>query len=202
MAGIVYILTNPAMDGYVKIGQTENLPRRLRELDNTSTPLPFECVFAMEVEDANMVETRLHDAFADRRTRTTREFFEINPERVVSALRLTNGTEVTPSEDIVEDDESRRALTRTNKMRDAFNFSMVSIPPGTILEYIHDSSITCEVLDNKQILFNGSETTLSGATRTLYQEGGSSRIAFAGPRYWCFDGESMSERRRRMEQED
>ena len=202
MAGIVYVLTNPAMEGYVKIGQTENLPRRLRELDNTSTPLPFECIFAMEVEDPNMIEARLHDAFADRRTRTTREFFEINPERVISALSIATGTEVTPSEDVVEDEESRRAITRTNQLREAFKFSLVSIPPGTILEYIHDASITCEVIDNKMVRFNDSEYTLSGATRVLKQAAGSKRNTFAGPRYWCFDGESMSERRKRMEQEE
>ena len=49
--GTVYALSNPAMDGYVKIGKTSNLEQRLKSLDNTSTPLPFRCVFAVEVEE-------------------------------------------------------------------------------------------------------------------------------------------------------
>lgn len=40
---IIYILTNSAMDGYIKIGRTTNLLRRIPELDNTSVPIPFEC---------------------------------------------------------------------------------------------------------------------------------------------------------------
>ena len=73
MSGIIYVLTNPAMEGYVKVGRTNNLIRRIRELDNTSTPLPFECVFAVEVDNPEEVELLLHDAFADGRTRSTRE---------------------------------------------------------------------------------------------------------------------------------
>ncbi len=37
---IIYVLTNPAFEGYVKIGKTKDLKQRLRSLDNTSMPLP------------------------------------------------------------------------------------------------------------------------------------------------------------------
>ena len=56
MSGIVYVLTNPAMQGYVKIGRTDNLTQRIRELDNTSAPLPFECAFAIEVDEPKKIE--------------------------------------------------------------------------------------------------------------------------------------------------
>ena len=78
----------------------------MRELDNTSTPLPFECAYAIEVDEPSTVEQLIHDAFADRRTRSTREFFEINPARIISALRLPGGRDITPDTDIVEDEES------------------------------------------------------------------------------------------------
>jgi len=61
---IVYILTNESMLGYVKIGKTTNLEKRLKDLDNTSTPLPFECVYAAEVDDMDTIEKLLHDTFA------------------------------------------------------------------------------------------------------------------------------------------
>jgi len=64
---IVYILINEAMPNYVKIGRTTNLEQRIRSLDNTSTPLPFECFFACTVNDAAFVEKQLHDAFLDNR---------------------------------------------------------------------------------------------------------------------------------------
>ena len=41
---IVYILTNQCMPDIVKVGITDNLDIRVKQLDNTSTPLPFECL--------------------------------------------------------------------------------------------------------------------------------------------------------------
>ena len=53
MSEIVYILTNEAMPGYVKIGMTNNsLLERMKQLDRTNIPLPFECYYACEVENA------------------------------------------------------------------------------------------------------------------------------------------------------
>ena len=56
---IVYILTNQSMPDTIKIGITDNLERRVRELDNTSVALPFECYYAVEVKDASKIEKRL-----------------------------------------------------------------------------------------------------------------------------------------------
>ena len=202
MSGIVYVLTNPAMEGYVKVGKTNDLIQRMRELDNTSTPLPFECVFAVEVDNPERVESLIHDAFADQRTRSKREFFEVNPERIISALRLTCGREVTPGTDIVEDEETRRVLARTNKMRAAFNFSMVGIGQGAILTFIRDTSQTCEVLSNRTVLFEGTETSLSASALILLQRSGWTAPSAAGPMYWCLGGESLRELRSRMELEE
>ena len=53
MSKIVYILTNQSMPDTIKIGITDDLESRMKQLDNTSTPLPFECYYAVEVEDAS-----------------------------------------------------------------------------------------------------------------------------------------------------
>ena len=73
--GTVYVLVNEAFDSYVKIGKTTNLEQRLKQLDNTSVPLPFRCVYAVEVPDMNTIERLAHSAFADHRVRNNREFF-------------------------------------------------------------------------------------------------------------------------------
>jgi hypothetical protein len=56
--GIVYVLTNPAMPGIVKIGKTsrESVHTRLNELYSTGVPVPFECAFAGRVQDESTVE--------------------------------------------------------------------------------------------------------------------------------------------------
>ena len=63
--GIVYVLTNPAMPGLVKIGKTSRseVDARLGELYSTGVPVPFDCAFAGRVEDETAVERAFHQAF-------------------------------------------------------------------------------------------------------------------------------------------
>jgi len=99
---IVYILTNEAMPGLVKVGKTtSDLLSRIRALDTTGIPLPFECFFAAEVADCHLAEKLIHDAFDDHRVRKNREFFEIAPERIASALKLAAVREITPTGPVV-----------------------------------------------------------------------------------------------------
>ncbi|MGH1379265.1 MAG: GIY-YIG nuclease family protein [Alphaproteobacteria bacterium] len=198
---IVYILMNESMSGYIKIGRTVNLEQRIRSLDNTSTPLPFECFYAARVKDACFVEKQLHDAFADSRVRSNREFFEIAAERVVSALRLAAIEDVTPKQGYVENVEDQVAIDKAKHRRGAFNFAMVDIPVGSILTFSRDPSITCTVLDKKNVDFNGENTSLSSSALSILHHMGYNWKTVAGTDYWQFEEVSLSERRNRMEQE-
>ena len=51
----------------IKIAITDNLERRVKELENTSTPLPFECNYAVEVQDASKIEKKIHEALDYKR---------------------------------------------------------------------------------------------------------------------------------------
>jgi len=56
--GIVYVLTNSAMPGLVKIGMTnrDSVDARLIVLFDTSVPVPFECEFVCRVENSERIE--------------------------------------------------------------------------------------------------------------------------------------------------
>lgn len=62
MAQIVYLLTNEAMPGIVKIGMTtDSIESRIGQLNaHSGVPLPFECFFAAEVDSCSRVEKILH----------------------------------------------------------------------------------------------------------------------------------------------
>ena len=100
MPNIVYVLTNPAMPGIVKIGMTESddVQVRMKSLYSTGVPLPFECVVARQLEDvdAARVESALHTAFDPSRINSSREFFQIEPEQVEALLQVMPGRDVTP----------------------------------------------------------------------------------------------------------
>ena len=192
--GIVYVLSNPAFDNYVKVGRTIDLEQRLKQLDNTSVPLPFRCVFAVEVDDEVAVERLVHQAFADVRVRTTREFFEIDAQRVIAALRLTNGIDVTPKADIAEDAESIAALERTVGKRKTYSFSDAQVDIGDTLTYSKDENITAVVVADRKIEFEGETVSVSKAALTLLHREGYTWKQANGWAYWMKNGGTLGER--------
>ena len=200
MNEIIYILTNEAMPGYVKIGKTNNnLEQRVRELSaSTSVPLPFTVFYACTVKNSQFVEHQLHDAFDNNRVNPRREFFQIAPERVVAALKLAEIENLTPKKDFVESKEDQKALNTARKIRSRFNFEMVKIPVGAELYFSRDENIKAKVIDThaaNSIELNGKKTSLSHSAQKIlgYQYG------VAGTDYWMYDGETLDERRRRMD---
>ena len=122
---IVYILTNQSMPDTIKIGITDNLERRVRELDNTSVALPFECYYAVEVKDASKIEKKIHEGLDDKRIRQNREFFNASPEQAKSILEIAEvmgSKNVTPKNYIVETPQEKEALDRSRKVRKRINF--------------------------------------------------------------------------------
>ena len=197
MNEIIYILINEAMPGYIKIGRTGNLEQRIRSLDSTNMPLPFECFYACTVSNADRVEKKLHDAFLDHRVRSNREFFEISPERVASALQLAEIENITPKKDFVETKEDQQALNAAREKRSMFNFKMANIPIGAELSFINNEEVKARVADNKYIEFEGVITSLSASAKKLL----GSPYNVQGPIYWMYESETLDERRRRLEAE-
>ena len=200
MNEIIYILTNEAMPGYVKIGRTSDLEQRRLSLSRPSgVPLPFEVYYASEVEDAQKDEQWLHSVFADRRVRDEREFFKIDPERVVAALKRVEKKDITPKslqQTIASStEEEKREVEKKKKIRSKFDFKKYDIPVGSEIIFSRDSSIKAKVLPNNKIEITGKETSLSKSAQELlgYTYG------VAGTLYWMYEDESLDERRRRFE---
>ena len=96
-SGIVYILTNEGIPDFIKIGHTtRSIEGRMRDLDKTGVPLPFECYLAAKVENPKEVEKMLHNVFACDRVRDNREFFRTEPHRPAIVLRHIMREDVTP----------------------------------------------------------------------------------------------------------
>lgn len=197
---IIYILTNEAMPGYVKIGRTSDLKERLRSLSRPSgVPLPFEVYYASEVEDSQKDELWLHSIFSDRRVRDEREFFKVDPERVVSALKRIEKKDVTPKS--LQESlggstaEEKKEVEEKRKVRSKFDFKKFGIPVGAEITYSRDPSIRAKVLPDNKIELNGKKVSLSPAAQELlgYHYG------VAGTLYWKYEDETLDERRKRIE---
>jgi hypothetical protein len=82
-AGIVYVLTNEAMPGLVKIGFTRSdLIQRIKALDRTGVPYAFECFCAFEVSDCARAEQLLPVANQKEFRRQKRAFNDILLEQL------------------------------------------------------------------------------------------------------------------------
>ena len=192
------------MPEMVKIGITDNVERRIKELSSTSgVPLPFECFYAVKVsEDAKKLEKKIHQGFDKQRVRREREFFYTSPENAKSILELLEimgGENVTPKEDIVENNEEKQALDEARKLRVKFNFKMLDINPGEILKFKKDNSITCEVYDDTQVKFRDKITSLSNSADIVLKDMGYDWTSVQGPRWWVFEGKTLSELRNERE---
>ena len=79
---IIYCFTNPEkktkIEGYerVKIGKTDNIPRRLKELFSTGVSEPFEVYRALVVPNMDEIETHIHKILFKYRVNNRREFFD------------------------------------------------------------------------------------------------------------------------------
>ena len=85
--GFVYIFSNPAMPGLLKIGYTGRIPTdRANELSSTGVPVPFEVEYYCIVEEASDIETQVHAHLAVVRRSADREFFRVSVREAIEAI--------------------------------------------------------------------------------------------------------------------
>jgi len=199
---IVYILTNEAMPGYIKIGRTEtSVSQRMSELDKTSIPLPFQCYYAAKVDDYAKVERTLHTAFGDHRVRPSREFFRMDPYKAKVILELIAVADVTPGDDLSLDLEGKDALEKWSRFGIRYNMEKYGILPDSVLEYASDRSITCVVVDEKTVNFGGEQVSLSRAAGLANAARGGTAATMPGPIYWLHEGETLASIRARLDED-
>jgi hypothetical protein len=188
---IVYVLSNPAMPGLVKIGRTDNTDANIRiaQLYTTGVPVPFTLEYACKVSNPDEVERALHIAFSPQRTNPKREFFNIEPEQAIAILRLLNTEDAT--QEVLEqksdiDPESAQAAVALKAKRPKMNFAEMGIPEGSVLHSVEDDS-TAIVVSPKKVLFQDEEMSLTAATRIVL---GIEHSVQPSP-YWTFNGRSL-----------
>lgn len=214
--GLVYILTNPSMPDWVKIGYTDNedINQRLKELNSsTAVPLSFRAYATLTVTNPREIEQHVHALFdliddslhsieeTKNGKKRVREFFQVSPSKAYSVLErvanlsnnLQNLKRIAPSEKEQKEDD----IAQTSR-RSKMTFKDLKIPIGAILTYIYDETKKCIVKDAKRTVeYEGKETSLSALAQKL----SNSKYKPQGTSYWEYQGETLLERRLRMEKE-
>lgn len=216
--GVIYILTNPSFPDYVKIGYADDIDKRLKQLNRS------ECIpYAFRVYSTYEVSSRLSDvkihSIIDKINphlrsvenfdgkQRVREFYAMSPEDAYSILEAiaeihgcTDKLKLIPpskkeleAADIAEDIEAQK------KERMApFAFSLCRIPVGATIEYCNrtdeKSGLTCTVVDDHSVEYEGKKWSLSALATMLTQ----SKWSVAGPRYFKYNGEWLNDIRQRL----
>lgn len=196
--GLVYVLTNSAMPGLVKIGMTtrDSVDTRMKELYSTGVPVPFECAYACEVSstDCAKIENALHTAFAPNRINANREFFSILPRQAIVILELFNQKDITQeisseiANDLTPDDKIAIDKSKSTR-RPPLNYKEMGIPEGGKLIFASDPSISAIVCGDRRIIFHGEECSLTHATKQIL---GITSPVQPTP-YWIYENRSLQD---------
>lgn len=219
--GLVYILTNPCLDGWVKIGMTErdDIESRLRELNSPANiPLSYRCYAVYEVENPLEVERRIHsiidridDSLHARELLNNgrireREFFKISPEtaygifRDIANLRGDTNKLKLYAPTFEQSQEQEIAERRTRRFNSSFK--LLNIAVGEEVVFLYDDAFVATVLDNvNQVEFEGKAYAVSGLARKLLVErcGWAENTRVNGWRFFAKDGISLNDLRERIE---
>jgi hypothetical protein len=192
---VVYVLTNPAMPGLVKIGMSGSTfaDERVAQLYTSGVPFPFKLEFACRVPNPDEVEKALHRAFAPQRVNPKREFFKIEPDQAIAILKLLdNASDVTAvlkaeaEQAAGADVAAGEAYERTR--RPNLNFTEMQIPIGSDLVSTVNQGVA-RVVGPRKVMFDGAEMFLTKATQAVL----GTEYPVAPAPYWTFNGRKLSE---------
>ena len=206
--GVIYILTNPSFPEYVKIGYADNVDRRLKEL-NRSECIPFAFRLFAYYEVSNRLSDKKIHEMIDRLNpnlrsidefegkKRIREFYAMDAEEAYSLLEAIaeiNGLKenlhrVAPSKKEIEADKIADSVRV-----EAFKFSMCNLKKGDELEYIKDKNIKCYVKNDKKVVYENEEYSLSALAQLLL----GTSYSVAGTHYFKFKGEKLCDLRVRL----
>lgn len=222
--GIVYILINPCLDGWVEIGMTErnDIDRRLKELNTpTNLPLSYRCYATYEVEQPFEVEKRIH-SIIDRIDDTLhareqlengrireREFFKISPETAYGIFKdiaaLRNDTDNLKLYRPTQEQSQEEEIAETRAKRSNNSFKLLNIAVGEEISFLHDESVVASVVDDKnKIEYEDEVYSVTALARKLLIErhGWSEDLHVNGWRYFTKNGLTLSDLRDRIESEE
>jgi hypothetical protein len=190
---IVYVLTNPAMPGLVKIGRTssEEAVARIAQLYSTGVPFPFKLEFACKVENPDEVERALHRAFLPNRVNPKREFFSIEADQAIAILKLLHVQDATAEVDQSPNTIETQEINAGNEFaarRPNLNFEEMGIPIGSKLQFVEGDTFVF-VTAPRKVKLNDVEMSLTAATRASL---GLDYNVQPGP-YWTFNGRTVQE---------
>lgn len=187
--GYIYIMTNPALTGMVKIGYATDVEARRQQLSTTALPYDYE-VYATYETPGKLEDKKLHKLIdnlnPDLRVSKNREFFVMAPEdayELLEAIAMITGSQ----DKLVKVAVTTSSVTDQKVKRPPMNFAKCGIPVGAELVFIEDPTIKVVVEDDRKVQYNGDLTSLSAVAGEI------KGYSVAGPRFFTYNGKLVAD---------
>lgn len=212
--GYIYILTNPSFPEYVKIGYADDVNARLAQLNRSEcTPFAFRVYATYAVENRlsdkkihNIIDTlnpslRSIDNWQGKERK--REFYAMSPDdayAILEAIAEIHGfserlTKCEMNDDAKKDATDAEEIEEASRERMSnFSFFSCHIQKGETIEFIENPTYIISVVDDKNVLYEGKEYSLSALAKKLTGKA----YSIAGPRYFSYKGEPLNDIRHRL----
>ena len=216
--GIVYILTNPCLVGWVKIGMSDkdDIQDRLAELNNPSNiPLSFRAYAIYHVENPLAIEKGIHNLIdtiddtlraieqKDNGRNRKREFYKISPDKAFEIFKqvaeFRGDSEFLK---MIEPTETEQKIDEIiQQKRSRLNLKEIGIPDGATLNFVNDETITCVAnIEKNKLIYENNPYSLSAlAIKLLNEKCGWNINSIAGGSYFKYNGETLNDIRNSKE---
>jgi len=127
MLGFIYIMSNPAHAGLLKIGQTSKDPSiRRKDLSSTGVPEEFVIEYQALTSDYQRQEKYIHQRLSKVRHSSKKEFFSVSVPEAINTIREQCGDKIKYEEVIyITPEELKKASSRKTLMASLKVFSLL-----------------------------------------------------------------------------
>jgi len=181
-------MTNPALNGMVKIGYATDVEGRRKQVSTTALPYEYD-IYATYETSGKLEDKKLHKLIdtlnPDLRVSQNREFFVMSPEDaydLLEAIAMISGSQ----DKLVKVKTQNNAQTQKVK-RPAIVFSKCNIPIGSELVYVDDPDVKVIVVSDRKVLYNNENTSLSAVAK------GIKGYSVSGPTCFTYKGRVISD---------
>lgn len=166
-----------------KVGVTNSIEKRLRDLNKTGIPTRFQLYEKFELENVDILEQKILQHFAKQRINRKREFLQIHPERIC---------------DFVMDNKNIR---QEQEQEVKNKFVKLGIKEGEILRFKEGDEIYNDIIARvvnpnsiRPIIYNGKQLSLSVAAKDILEKRFDKKWkAVQGTIFWTHKGETIRE---------
>jgi len=168
------------MSGICKVGITDDVEKRLKDLNKTSTPTRFQIYEKFELKNAELLEQKILQHFSKERINRKREFLQIHPERICDFIIDNKG------------------LKFEKDIEVSSKFVKLNIKESEILKFKEGDEIYQNIVaivgKGNSILYKGKRTSLSKSAEKILKEKFDKKWkAVQGTIFWTYKGKTIRE---------